>query len=279
VSGFDLERHKGTVDAVTPDGRSPANPREIALATTTLHQLGLHIGSQVRVNVTAIDGPARMFTVVGTAIIPSDDQTATIPGGAVITRAGLLRMAPDTTNIPPPSDAYVDFAPGTMTPAHLAVLQHQIGNEFSVFGAQPPTDVLNFGRVQNLPVLLAFLLAALAAATLVLTLISSAHRRRGDLAVLKALGYRPLQLRAVVACQSMAMAAIGLAVGVPLGVAVGRWLWLVVAEHLGTIPQTVIPGWELAAMAAGVLILALAAATWPGRMAARTPVATALHAI
>jgi hypothetical protein len=74
------------------------------------------------------------------------------------------------------------------------------------------------------------------------------------------------------------MAVVGLAAGIPLGIALGRWLWVLVAEHLGTVPRTVIPGWELAVMATGVVVLAVAASAWPGRMAARTPVATVLHA-
>ena len=183
----------------------------------------------------------------------------------------------ERSHIPPTSDAFIDFTPGDETPEHLAQLQHQIGTEYRIFRAEPPVDILSFGRVQNLPVLLALLLTGLAVATLLLTLVSSARRRRRDLAVLKSLGYRPRQLAGVVACQSTAMTVVGLVVGIPLGIALGRWLWILVASHLGILPDTVIPTNQIAVMALAALIAANIAAAWPGWVAARTPAGLALQ--
>jgi hypothetical protein len=280
VEGDDFEQAKGSLRFVIADGRQPAGPDEIALSRPLMNELGVHLGSRVPVEVTAIRGPTRMLTVVGQQVGPSAATNTTEPSGALMSRDAVMAFVPpaDRSHIPTTSDAFVDFAPGTDTHADVAKLERQIGPSYTVYLAEPPTDLLNFGRVQSLPVLLALLLTALAAATLFLTLLSSAHRRRGDLAVLKTLGYRPRQLRSVVACQSTAMTTLGLVAGIPLGIALGRWLWLLVADDLGTLPQTVIPGWQIVLMAAAALAVANVAAAWPGRVAARTPASIALHA-
>jgi hypothetical protein len=278
--GVDFEREKGAISFPLDAGRQPSGADEIALSTPVMHELGVHLGSRVPVEVTAIRGPTRMLTVVGEEMGPGPATNTTTAGWVLMSRTALLAFLPSAEqhNVPPTSDAFLDFVPGGQTHAHLAELERQIGPEYRVYLAEPPTDILNFGRVQDLPVLLALLLTGLAAATLLLTLLSSAHRRRTDLAVLKTLGYRPRQLWSVVACQSTAMSAVGLVVGIPLGIALGRWLWMLVADHLGILPQTVIPSWQIAVMAVAALAVANVAAAWPGRVAARTPAAIAFHA-
>ena len=279
VEGVDFEQEKGAVRFTIADGRTPTGPNEIALTAPLMRQLGVHLGSRVPVEVTAIDGPTRTFTVVGQQVGPAVATNMSGSDSALMSRKALLAFVPprEQSHIPATSDAFVDFTPGGETPGHLVQLQRQIGTEYRIFRAEPPIDILNFGRVQNLPVLLALLLTALAVATLLLTLVSSARRRRQDLAVLKSLGYRPRQLAGVVACQSTTMAVVGLVVGIPLGIAFGRWLWMLVASHLGTLPDTVIPTGQIAIMALAALVAANLAAAWPGWVAARTPAGLALQ--
>jgi ABC-type antimicrobial peptide transport system permease subunit len=246
-----------------------------------MRDLHVHVGSRVRVSITAIQGPTRSFRVVGTTIAPwIDDQNSSFTGGgAVFTHAGLGRLIPaGITNVPPPSDAFVNFADGKVTAARVAQLQHQVGEQFQVLTAQPPTDLLNFGRVRDLPLALALLLVGLAAVTLFLTLLSSANRRRSDMALLKALGYRSAQLQGVVAWQSTAMTLVGLVIGLPLGIALGRSLWTAVANHLGLLGQPVVPAWQIVVVAIGAFVVANVAGAWPGFVAARTPVARVLRA-
>ena len=80
-----------------------------------------------------------------------------------------------------------------------------------------------------------------AVAGLGLTLIASVRRRRRDFALLKTLGFTRRQLAGAVAWQSTVIAALGLVVGVPLGIAAGRWLWLAFARELSAVPDPVIP--------------------------------------
>ena len=280
VEGVDFEQEKGAVSFTIAEGRKPTGSAEIALTAPLMRRLGVHLGSHVPVQVTAIDGPTRTFTVVGQQVGPALATNTSGSNAALMSRNALLAFVPqrERIHIPPTSDAFVDFTPGGDTPGHLAQLQRQIGTEYQIFRAEPPVDILSFGRVQNLPVLLALLLTGLALTTLFLTLVSSARRRRGDLAVLKSLGYRPRQLAGVVACQSTAMTVVGLVVGIPLGIAFGRWLWMLVASHLGILTDPVIPTGQVAVMALAALIAANVAAAWPGWVAARTPAGLALQA-
>ena len=279
VPGADLDVRKGKASLVTPEGRTPVHADEIALGQNTMRQLHVSVGDQVGVTISAIRGPTKPFTVVGTTIAPWINQSEPFTGGgAIITHSGLQRLIPaGAMDIPIPSDAFVNFAPGAISPAAVNELRHQVGNEYTVELAQPPTELLDFGRVQDLPLLLALLLVGLAAVTLFLTLISSATRRRPELAILKAVGYRPNQLRHVVACQSTVMTLVGLVVGLPLGIALGRWLWVLVAEHLGLMAQPVVPTWQILFVALTALIVANLTAAWPGHVAARTPVARILR--
>jgi predicted lysophospholipase L1 biosynthesis ABC-type transport system permease subunit len=129
-----------------------------------------------------------------------------------------------------------------------------------------------------MPAILAGGLAAGAVAGLGLTLIASVRRRRRDFALLKTLGFTRGQLAAAVAWQSSTIAVIGLVIGVPVGIATGRWLWLAFAHELSAVPDPVVPAGSIALAAAAALVLANLVAALPGRAAARTPAAIVLRA-
>ena len=108
-------------------------------------------------------------------------------------------------------------------------------NVVDASGAQgKPTDIVNFGRVEGTPYVLGAVLAAASIAPLAYILVSAVRRRRRDLAVLKTLGFVRGQVRATVACQATVVVAVSLLVGVPLGIAVGRWLWSRLAMTWGS---------------------------------------------
>lgn len=95
--------------------------------------------------------------------------------------------------------------------------------------------------------------------------------------MLKILGFTPGQVRATVVWQATALVAAA-AIGIPLGVAAGRWAWQAFADGLGIVPAPVVPLFVvLATIPAGVLLANLAAAL-PARAAGRTKPATVLRA-
>jgi ABC-type lipoprotein release transport system permease subunit len=126
------------------------------------------------------------------------------------------------------------------------------------------------------PLVLALITALMGA----LVLVSLAGARRTDtavsrdLAILKALGFVSRQVRATVAWQATAIA--GLVIGLPLGVAAGRWGWTVLARGFAIEPVPVIPLLVLLAVPA-VLVLANVVAAVPARAAARTQAAVVLR--
>jgi ABC-type lipoprotein release transport system permease subunit len=63
---------------------------------------------------------------------------------------------------------------------------------------------------------------------------------------------------------------------VPVGIAIGRQLWILFARNINAVPQPSVPA-SLILVAAGALILANLVAAIPARMAARTPAALVLR--
>ena len=122
------------------------------------------------------------------------------------------------------------------------------------------------------------MVVAAAAAALAHLLLTTVRRRRRDLAILKTLGFTRSQVFGAVAWQATTVAAVGALVGVPLGIAVGRFAWNLIARDLGVAADPVTPvGLSLLAVPVAIL-LANAIAVLPARRAAAMPPALVLRA-
>jgi ABC-type lipoprotein release transport system permease subunit len=152
------------------------------------------------------------------------------------------------------------------------------GNSVTVQGVQRPAQIVNYRSIGSTPIILAGGLAVGAIVALALTLVASVRHRRRDLALLKALGFSPRQLTAVVAWQSTVTALVGIIVGVPLGIIVGRQLWILFARSINAVPDPTVPVLSVVLVAFGALLFANVVAALPGRIAARTPTALVLRA-
>jgi ABC-type antimicrobial peptide transport system permease subunit len=108
-------------------------------------------------------------------------------------------------------------------------------------------------------------------------LVSSVRRRRKDLATLRALGLRQVELGAIVAAQAAFLALVALAIGLPLGIVAGRVAWSLYADNSGFISVVRVP--LLALLTVGLLTVLVAelCAAVPARVAARTRPATLLR--
>ena len=125
------------------------------------------------------------------------------------------------------------------------------------------TALVSFGESADFPLLLGIVVALCGVATLAHLLVASTYRQRGESGLLKALGFVRGQLAAVVFWQAATVAVAGVAAGVPLGLAAGRLIWNAFARNLGVVPVTVLPGWLIGMLAAGVVAAALAVAVIP----------------
>jgi ABC-type lipoprotein release transport system permease subunit len=125
---------------------------------------------------------------------------------------------------------------------------------------------------------LAVLIAVLALVAVGHALVTTAHRRRSELALLKTLGFERRQVRATLAWQATTLATVGIAVGLPLGVLLGTLVWRRVADSLGISPTTAVPVVALVLTVPCVIAVANVVAFLPARVAARTWPAVALRA-
>jgi hypothetical protein len=160
--------------------------------------------------------------------------------------------------------------------AHLANVAFNkdpqaIGNIVAVLGVQRPAQIVDYRSIGATPVLLATGLALGAVIALALTLIASVRRRRRDLAIMKTLGCTKRMLAAAVAWQATVDALVGAVVGIPLGILFGRELWSLFARDINAVPQPSVPATALVLVGFGTVVVAIIAATWPGRSAASTP--------
>jgi ABC-type lipoprotein release transport system permease subunit len=264
-------------------GHSLQGPGQVVLGAQTLSQLHKRVGETVTVS---SNGKSRKLRIVGTATMPAiGGQPHTEPGaGAVVDFHVIPKAARNLFNLPGggPNAVFVRLkdpssaaALGQLHKISL-VLQRAAQDQVVVIPVQRPAEVADAGTLRATPAYLAFALAAGAVLALGLTLIASVRRRRRDLALLKALGFTQRQLAAAVAWQATVAAAVGLLIGVPLGVLMGRALWNLYARSLNVVPDPTVPLLSVMFLVVGALIFANVVALWPGRSAARTSAALVL---
>jgi hypothetical protein len=258
-------------------GRLPRSDGEIALGTRTLRQLHARIGATIQVSL--LESPARPMTIVGTTVFPTLGDALGLGTGAALTPGGIRHLLPGKAVIPRPDSVFVRFGPGVEPQAGREDLATRLARagSFSVNGPATPTDLLNFGQVQDLPQVLGIGLAVVALLTIAHLLMTSVRRRRRDFAILRALGFTSWQVRGTLCWQALTLAGIALLIGVPAGIACGRLCWQVFAHQLGITPVVAVPLAVLAVMAAGWLAAAAVIAALPGEAATRNPPARVLH--
>ena len=200
----------------------------------------------------------------GLGTYPGSDKTA-LGEGALLTKAELHRLGPDFG----PGPFLVSLAPGA-TKADLARLVAQDDPTLvEVTGLQRPSDIVSYERERTTPFVLAGVLALLAIATVTHALVTAVRRRRRDLALLKTLGFTRRQVSASVAWQATTLGVAASAIGVPVGLVVGRWAWTALADNLGTVAEPIVPVLAVLLAVPLVLLVANAVAFVPGRIAAR----------
>jgi putative ABC transport system permease protein len=211
--------------------------------------------------------------VVGRVAFPSIGSVSRLGDGVLATVAARDAVSPDDAS----DDLFLRLTPGADPAAVVADLNARAGTNAFVQSKGSPADIVNFGRVESMPFVLGGILAAIAAATLAHLLLSAVRRRRRDLAILKTLGFVRGQVAGTVAWQATTVVVVSLVIAVPLGVALGRWVWTLLADDLGVVAQPRVPLLALVAVAAGAVLLANVIALVPGQIAARTRSATDLR--
>jgi hypothetical protein len=274
-----LDSFKGSVHPTLVAGHAPRAGNQIVLAANTMAVLHKHIGQSVH-----IPTPKGTLTlhIVGQMVSPSVGDLFTNglgEGGWVYGPAVHGQANTQPTNGLPPLvfDLFlVRYAPGVAPSAALASLHRQFGRD--VLQHVPPEDVINLQSVSGLPWLLGGLVVAIGLVTVGNTLIVTVRRRRRDLAVFKTVGFLRRQVAGVVAWQATAIGVVALVVGLPVGIAIGRWAWTMVASGVGTSSPPVVPFAAIALVIPCVLVMVNLLAGWPAWSAARVAPAQAMRA-
>ena len=283
-----LTRYQGSVQPPTTSGHPVSGAGQIELGTATLRALGKHVGDTV----TAGTGRfRRTLRIVGTVTLPSIGLAVadhvSLGRGAMLDDSTLLALQglspqvtteeeqQDSVSDPAfPSAVAIDLAPGTdAAPLVARIADANPGGDPGGTYRQPRVlgaAIVNAAQMGGQPLALALALAAAAVLSLAVALLASVRQRRRQLALLKALGLTRRQLRGVVSWQASVILLVAAVVGVPLGVAAGRWAWTSFAVSLGVVPVTVIPVLALLAGLIGLLVAGNLLAAVPASVAART---------
>lgn len=269
----------GSLAAVDLTGGPPAGASDIVLGQRTMAALGVRVGQTVSVGIAGLSRHVP-FVVTGTAVFPAVGDTTELGTGAELTVAGLRLLPPPGTSVPPYNGLVVKFRPGVSLQQGVSALAARIEplGPYAISGPSTPADLVNFGQLQSLPLLLGLALGLLALLTITHLLLTSVHRRRRDLAVLRALGFTGGQVRATVSWMAVTLAAVALAVGIPVGVLCGSQAWRFFAGQLGISDVTRTPVFSFVLLAVAGLALAVAIASVPGISAGRIRPADALRA-
>jgi hypothetical protein len=296
--------------SVTPPlvaGHQISSTGQILLGRATLSALNKRVGDTVRVGLggpgtAPLYLPPQPLKVVGVATFPAvagssnfADHTSMGIGG-LFSFASLPQQFVSRLQNPDPVQngpvlVFVRYRPGTSRAAALTDIHRIItvaarqfasdpqagGASVSYLPVQRPAAIVNYQSTGSTPLILASGLAVAAIVALALSMVASVRRRRRDLAVLKTLGFVRRQMIAAVATQALVTGLLAAAIGVPLGVAAGRQLWIAFARSIYAVPEPTVPA-SVALVAAGSVLIAVAVALIPGRLAARTPAAVVLRA-
>lgn len=287
-------------------GHGLQTSRQIVLGPGTLNQLHKHIGDTVMISLGTKKNapfyiPPTPLVIVGTATLPAVGYASFV---AEHTSMGTGALVPlNFTNVPfqggnpdrnldGPELVFVRMRSGVSASAGREDLQrvanaanrvfaadkNAAGDSVEVLGVLRPVQIVNYRSIGSTPIFLAGGLALGAVLALGLTLASSVRRRRRDFALLKTFGFTRRQLASTMAWQSTTTALIGVVVGLPLGIIIGRELWTLFARSIYAVPDPTVPVLSVILVGVGTVVFANLVAILPGRNAARTPAALALRA-
>ena len=280
---------RGAPQFAVLDGRLPESADEIAVGARSdlqigsTHELSAATSAKVRVvgrvildlgdgaNNAEVLAPLDALDQLGserlasTALVQLSD-----PAKAEAARVELLGNLEGRTSTP--------FICGTEVQAHYLpdLARPPDGDEpcLPVIGSQlyNTSDVLPLTRAMT------GFLAVIGAAVLVQGLVLSGRRRRGEVAVLRSMGFDRRQVVASQVWLGVSVAATAILVGMIIGVAVGRVVGAWISSAIGVVPGPDLPWRTLGLIALGAIVVAVGSAVPIGLSALRRPPAVQLRA-
>jgi ABC-type antimicrobial peptide transport system permease subunit len=252
VRASGLDRLRGDLGFSLVSGRQPS-AGEVVIGSETAKRGGLEIGDHVVV-ASPESGRHGKLRVVGIALFPEVDDGDLIDGvGMTAEDFATYASVPDEFEA---SQVVVRVAPGQSVHAAEDRLRARYGGALDEPHPVKPAVVANLLDVRSIPRTLLAFAALLGLASLAHTVRSTTERHATDFATLRAIGMTRWQRWQCSLAQAIALAAVALLIGVPLGLAAGRATWEAVARAIDIVPSPVVPVVALTIVVAGSLLIA-----------------------
>jgi putative ABC transport system permease protein len=274
ITVFGFARLSGHIEPTVLEGRAPRARDEVVLGTDTLDEIHRSVGDTVRI---ASPEGTHVYRVVGRVVLPllsGTSDTQAIAEGAVVTGPAFAQINRDDSSTPVVAIRWHPGADEAAARRRLAELPE--GVRFFP-GRRVPLEVERLEQVNALPWVLGALLAIIGCLGLAYALATTVRSRAHEFATLKTLGFRRGQVVSSVAVQATLLAGLGVLVGVPLGVLLGRLVWQRVANQAGMLGETKISVLAVVGIAAVTVVVANLVAGIPARRAARLRPAVVLR--
>jgi ABC-type lipoprotein release transport system permease subunit len=264
-----MEVLSGSMPMTYLAGRAPSSPDEVALGQKTMARHGTELGD--RLTVTGTTGTTKSLRAVGVVVFP--DTSA--PGTGLVTTPDGLEALVGQGIVP---ILTLTYAPELDRSDVEQLLADRYGlSPDELTSASPPMLVARLDLVRPTLVALAIFLGILGAIGLLHFLMMSAARRRRESAVFEAIGFVRAQRIAVVVWQALTIASVGVIVGAPIGVMLGRLVWRESIDQLGIVDTATIPWAFCAVFIAATMLGAAAVGAVTGWLSTRRRLSTALR--
>jgi hypothetical protein len=285
VPGIATTKIKGELHPTLLLGRAPRAVDEIVVGQDTLARLGLDLGRPVEVALSSLGSEGRQaaarpspMRIVGVATFPPVQRAGTdvprLGTGALLTHDGYLRLRGPAGNEP-------EFTVARLVPgATVAAVRARAPGGFTD-EAQSTTVWLTDAKpaeVVQLDLVMPYLRGAIGVGFAILALVvvhglwSLVRGSARDLFTLRALGSTPRQLDQVTAWQAAPFAVVALLVGLPVGVAAGRWSFMQFARSLAVVEDASLPPLSALALVGAVALALVLAVVGVAVVVRRRPV-------
>jgi putative ABC transport system permease protein len=248
---------------------------ELVLGDQALHHLHLRLGDQIPLTVDLNTGQKVTVTyrVVGTIFATQRSNEAYAPLSTLTAQAAI-----PTGDLLASMGYEVTLRPGVSANAFAQTLQQLTADRIGVkvYDLNPPPAVTEAVGIMTI---LGIVLMVIAGVGILNATLLSTRERYRELGTLKAIGLTPGQMVRSVVEGAVALGALSLVLGIPLGLVLTALGLQALVNSLGGLPhfQMGINWLALALLVPATLLVAALGAYLPARWAARVPVSEALR--
>jgi putative ABC transport system permease protein len=252
-----------------------ASADEIVLGDQAMQHYRLHLGDRIPVTVTLNSGQqvTATYAIVGTLFATQRADEAYAPLSTLTAQTGVL-----AGDLLPYIGYEVTLRPGVSANTFAQTLQELTDDRISVsvYSLSPPVQVT---EAVGIMLILGIVLMVIAAVGVLNAMLLSTRERYRELGTLKAIGLTPGQMLRSVLDGAVALGALAVVIGIPLGLYLTARGLQALVDSLGGLPHfTMGINWlGLGLLVPATLLLAALGAYLPARWAARVPVGEVLR--